>query len=103
MYPLIHYGDYYRLTDAQEDREFTAWQFVDETKSEALVFVVMLRARSNSPFFRLRLRGLREDGFYRIDEGGEGVYEGRALMYGGIILPIIKGDYQSMKFWIRSV
>lgn len=103
MYPLIHYGDYYRLTNAQQDREFTAWQFVDETKSEALVFIVMLRARSNSPFFRLRLRGLKEDGFYRINEGGEKVYEGRALMHGGILLPVVKGDYQSMKFWIRSV
>ena len=103
MYPLIHYGDYYRLTSAQQDREFTAWQFVDETKSESLVFVVMLRARSNSPFFRLRLRGLKEDGFYRIAEGGEEVYEGRALMHGGILLPIVKGDYQSMKFWIQSV
>ena len=103
MYPLIHYGDYYRLTNAQQDREFTAWQFVDETKSESLVFVVMLRASSNSPFFRLRIRGLKEDGFYRIAEGGEEVYEGRALMHGGILLPIVKGDYQSMKFWIQSV
>lgn len=102
IYPLVHYGDYYRLTNAQEDREFTAWQFVNEEQSQALVFVVMLRARSNSPFFRLRLRGLKEDGYYRIDEGEE-IVEGSALMHGGMLLPIVRGDYQGMKFWIRSV
>lgn len=102
FYPLIHGGDYYRLTNAQEDREFTAWQFVNEEQSESLVFVFTLRARSNPAWTYLRVRGLLEDALYQVNEE-EKIYEGSALMYGGILLPVVKGDYREMRFWIRRV
>ncbi len=100
MYPLIHYGDYYRLTDGENDREFTAWQFVSGDQSEALVCVVTLRARANGPFIRLRLKGLKEDGLYQVN-GGKERYEGSALMYGGLLLPQVQGDYQSLRFHLK--
>ena len=100
MYPLIHYGDYYRLTDGENDREFTAWQFVSGDRSEALVCVVTLRARANGPFIRLRLKGLKEDGLYQVN-GGKERYEGSALMYGGLLLPQVQGDYQSLRFHLK--
>ncbi len=138
FYLLIHYGDYYRLTNAKEDREFTAWAFVNEEKTEALIFAVTLRARSNPPFIRLRVKGLLEDAFYQVKgvypgngfssangaypgngfssangsclgngrclgKEEKNVYEGSALMYGGILLPVVSGDYQGMRFWIKKV
>ena len=126
FYLLIHYGDYYRLTNAKEDREFTAWAFVNEEKTEALIFAVTLRARSNPPFIRLRVKGLLEDEFYQVKgvypgngfssangsclgngrclgKEEKNVYEGSALMYGGILLPVVSGDYQGMRFWIKKV
>lgn len=102
FYSLIHQGDYYRLTDAGRDREFTAWEFAREDGSEALVCVVTLRARSNPAFVRLRVKGLLEDGKYQINEETK-EYDGSALMYGGILLPAVRQDYQSTRFWIRQI
>ncbi len=102
FYPLIHHGDYYRLTDAVKDSVFTAWEFAAPDASEALICVVTLRARSNAPQIRLRVKGLKENGIYQINEEAAH-YQGSALMYGGILLPALPGDYQSIAFWVRQV
>ena len=46
-YPLIQYGNYYRLTNAIEDRYFTAWEFASTDKTEALLNIVILSQQEN--------------------------------------------------------
>ncbi len=100
-YNIIQYGDYYRLTNPLEE-EVAIWQFVDKEKKKALVSVVSLRTRANAPFIKVYLKGLKEDSLYRIDDGEE-VYRGSALMKAGFHIPVLKGDYSSLHFYIREI
>lgn len=102
FYPVIQYGDYYRLTDPEENQDFAAWQFVDKDGGVSLVSVVMLHARANPPFNKIKLKGLKNNAQYRI-EGEEQAYRGGALMHGGIPLPLFSGDYRSFHYYIREV
>lgn len=87
---LIYDGDYYRLSNPMEANR-AIWSFVAEDKAEVLVQGVVFRAASNVLRSRVRLLGLDENAYYQIDNSQE-KYTGRALMYGGILLPEIKGD-----------
>lgn len=100
--PVIRQGDYYRLTDPQTDTCHAAWQFVTKDKKKSVVSVVLLRAEANPPFRQLRLRGLQETAKYRID-GDERIYTGSALMYAGLPVPVLWGDYQSIHFYIQQI
>lgn len=124
-YDLIHHGTYYRLTDAEQNRDFAAWQFVSRDKSQSLVCGVMLHMQSNPLFYQVRARGLEEDARYRLSDGmvGKGgeippvpagtgdfggnpktdIYEGSALMYGGINLPVVYGDNQGFCFFMEKL
>ena len=81
---------------------YAAWQFVSKDQTESLVSFVLLHAEANPPFRQLRIRGLKEDVRYRINEE-ERVYTGSALMYAGLPLPVLWGDYQSTHFYIRQI
>lgn len=113
---LILFGDYYRLSEAEKDRELAAWQFVGRDQKMALVSAVCLHVRSNPLLGRIRLKGLREDGWYRVrrerlrDEleiKGQDpealVCPGSGLMYAGLNLPVFETDYESVRFVIEMV
>jgi len=97
---LIYDGAYYRLSGQMD--AVSAWAFVAEDKSRALVQGVIYRASSNTLRRRIRLRGLRPQAHYRI--GGEtGSYTGSALMAGGILLPRTVGDDFPFEFYLEEV
>lgn len=96
-YPLIQWGDYYRLTDAVRDTCFTAWQFASKDGSEALLNVVVISPEANPAPIHVRLRGLKEEAVYLEETEGKR-YGGAALMYGGFTLPILKGDYSAAQY-----
>ena len=98
-YDVIHFGDYYRLTNAMEEGPYAAWEFVNEDGNEALVSVVASRVRANDPGVRIRLRGLKENQMYLVN-GVE--YPGGALMHGGILLEEAKKEYQSWNYHITA-
>ena len=98
-YAVIHFGDYYRLTNAMEEGPYAAWEFVSEDGNEALVSVVASRVRANDPGVRIRLRGLKENQMYLVN-GVE--YPGGALMHGGILLEEAKKEYQSWNYHITA-
>ncbi len=99
---LINQGDYYRLTNPMENREFAAWEFVSEDKEEALLSVVTLNAHANAPVNYVQLKGLDEDAVYR-EEYSKKEYLGSALMYGGLPLPVLAGEYQAAQMhFVRS-
>jgi alpha-galactosidase len=107
---LIHNGDYYRLLPPEG--EVTAWQFAAPDGAEALVNVVVPHTRANARPIHFRLKGLDPEGVYelrRADYYGTtpehpevtpvgGRYSGSSLLYAGLTLPRIGGDYPSAQF-----
>ncbi len=98
-YDLIHKGDYYRLTNPYENDAYAAWQFVNEDGSESLLNIIFYQSHGNSNFYTVFLRGLKEEALYRVS-GRERNYSGAALMYAGLDLPNLKGDYQACQYEI---
>lgn len=114
---MIRGGDYYRLTNPVRDCRYTAWQFVAAEGDETLLSLVETHPQANAPLIHVRLRGLEENAVYRIDEIGyyglqhacdggvagldhlrEGMrYSGSTLMYAGITLAQMAGDYPSVQ------
>ena len=48
-YDLTHEGEYYRLTNPWDNRQYAAWEFVSGDKKEALICGVQMAAQPNSP------------------------------------------------------
>jgi alpha-galactosidase len=98
-YDVIQNGLYYRLTNPFENREFAAWQFVAEDQGEALLNVVTLDTHCNPAVLYVRLKGLDESAVYHI-EGTEQHYMGSALMYGGLPIPVMAGEYKAWQVYL---
>lgn len=99
-FDLIQGGDYYRLTKPEE--AFMAWQFISTDMNKCLVNVVMTSAQANAPDCIVKLRGLNPyDDYMEADTGK--VYNGRALMHGGYLLPKEMGEYQSYQLYFERV
>jgi len=95
--PVVLYGDMYRLKSPFEGNE-TAWAYVKNDRSEAVVFAFYTLAEGNTPGKRLRLSGLDPEHKYRVAATGE-VYYGELLMNIGLQLPDqTQGDFKS-SFW----
>ncbi|MBO5146042.1 MAG: alpha-galactosidase [Lachnospiraceae bacterium] len=98
---LIYNGFYYRLSNPHEENR-CIWAFVSKDQTEALVQGVVFRAASNTLRARIRLAGLAADAEYRLTESGH-VFTGKALMAGGVLLPVIQGDDVSVEMHFRQV
>ncbi|OKP90050.1 alpha-galactosidase [Paenibacillus sp. P3E] len=99
--PLVQFGEQYRLLSSFEGNE-TAWLIAAEDQSEAVVVYVRTLAEPNDKLYYLRLKGLDPDADYEWLEGG-GVYGGDHLMYAGLPLPALHGDFQSILWRFRRV
>jgi alpha-galactosidase len=95
LQPLIHDGLYYRLLSPFDSRGVTAWQFVSQDKTQALLCVAATDVQANPPNVRILLKGLDENKTYRC---GEQLYSGAALRRGGFVLPGFAGDYPAEMF-----
>ena len=93
---LIAHGRYYRLNELDASYDFSAWMFVSEDQSEALVNLVMTHIRANGPFPFVKLCGLAPEKAYRL-EGTDQVYSGAALMHGGYSFALPFGDYAAIQ------
>ena len=98
---LIQEGDYYRLTDPFQAPDCTAWQYVSQDQRQSLVSLVTGSARASLPFRTLRLKGLDPARKYRVN-GGEALYGGDQLLYGGYPIPPLWGDYQSIQLYLEA-
>ncbi len=96
---LIREGDYYRLASAAENRYYDSWIIVEKDKSSALLFYVQVLARANMKSRCLRLAGLDPEKEYLV---GEKRYTGRTLMYAGVRIPAMSGDFRSRLIEIRE-
>jgi alpha-galactosidase len=103
---IIRTGDVFRLRSPFDGDE-TAWVFVTEDKTEALLCYFAERSVPNPPLKRLAIDGLDADLFYRIADFDLSetsvpvsgfpavghVYQGRDLAGAGIPLPVARQDY----------
>ena len=99
-YKVIVDGDYYRLASPYENPYFTAWQQVSQDKKKSLVSIVITDREGNDAQRFVRLKGLLEDGYYRI-EGLKGKYSGKLLMSAGIPVPGSLGEYEGIQLVLK--
>lgn len=90
---LIQFGEMYRLNSPFEGNE-TAWMFVSENKKEAFIGYFKVLTEANGPMTRIYPRGLDPDKKYRVIEENM-VYSGDMLMYAGLNVPKLTGDFAS--------
>ncbi len=83
-YDLIHFGDLYRLINPWDDAYKAAWEFVNEEKTQAM-FTIVTKFHIPQPTFRLKMKGLAKDKYYKCEETGE-IFSGALLMNAGIAL-----------------
>ncbi len=121
-YDLIQRGNLYRLNERPAEDDFVAWEFARPDGSQALLNLVMTRARANARGAHVRLRGLAPDAEYRLAEifaeglvnapeyrcldgaaAEDRVLSGASLMYAGYTLPPLPGDYPSVQLLFTRV
>lgn len=100
-YPLIAEGDYYRLTNPFEYREYTAWQHVSKDRRRSLVSLVLTEKEANDAQRYLKLKGLKPETRYTVS-GMPGVYSGRLLMSAGIPVPGSLLEYEAVQFYVEE-
>jgi len=96
---LVREGDYYRLASYSENGEYDCWQVSAKDGSETLVTFVQVLNRPNCHSRRVRLQGLDPAALYRVEETGT-VYGGDALMYAGLPVENLWGDFRSRLYTI---
>ncbi len=94
--PLIQFGTFYRILSPFEGNE-AAWTFVAGDKSEAVLAFFRVLSQPGERVQILKCKGLEPSYLYRHAETDQ-VYGGDELMYAGLTLPRIKGDFISL-FW----
>lgn len=95
---LVMTGDYYRLLNPFTSRH-SAWMYVSEDKSRALVYYVVKDTRPENETVYLKLKGLDENAKYIIN--GE-TKSGRTLMNYGIVVDKAERDGDNMIFELEK-
>ena len=65
---LLQQGLYYRLDEFTEAQDASAWLFVSEDRSRALLNVVVRSPHANAPLIHLKLKGLDPEARYAMEE-----------------------------------
>ncbi len=91
---LIQSGRFYRLRSPFEGN-IASWMFVSPDQDEALIFWGHILAPAHRVMEKLRLKGLRPDYQYTRKQDNK-VYSGEELMYYGIQIPVLEGDFRSL-------
>ncbi len=91
---LVRTGDYYRIASYSSNHEYDCWEIVAKDGSEALVTFVQVLNRPNFHSRRVALQGLDLHAQYEVEETGS-IYAGDALMYAGLPIENLWGDFKS--------
>lgn len=103
--PLVQFGDMYRLLSPFEGNE-TAWMFVSEDRTEAMVAYFTVLSMPNPCLRKLRMKGLDPDRNYQLtvlgaEEESE-LHGGDELMHIGLYVTLPKGDFRSRLFHLKA-
>lgn len=98
---LIQFGNFYRMLSPFEGNE-TAWVFVNEDQSEAMVYYFRVLAEPAEPTKVLKVKGIDVTKKYQI-VGTDKIYGGDELTYVGVNIPAqLKGDFQSVVWHLKE-
>ena len=97
----IQFGDLYRLKSAFDSNE-TAWMNISKDGNNIVVSYVKKYAEANVLPKRLKLKALDENSLYEVSETGE-VFGGDELMYIGLDIGELNGDYQAKSWALRKI
>jgi len=98
---IVQFGDLYRLKNPSHGNE-AAWMFISQDKTEAIVNYFKILSKCNYKLSVLKLKGLDANKRYKID-GTTEIYGGDELMYAGLIIPELKGDFQSCSWRLKEI
>lgn len=125
-YPLIQYGEYYRLLPPS-DRSCTVWEMADSEGKEAFVSAVYHHVEANGAPVIVMVRGLKAEAKYRMELIMDEVEElqekertwvfahlpygyregetitGAALQQCGLVIPEAMGEFQAWQIHIVEV
>ncbi|WP_374986332.1 alpha-galactosidase [Alicyclobacillus sp. SP_1] len=96
--PVVQFGDYYPLKSPFEgEGNDSAWMYLSTDGRVGVVTYVHVLAIANDAARRLCLTALEREARYRLEEmdGASVVRSGSELMQIGILLPVVRGDFQS--------
>ena len=100
--PLFRSGDLYRLASFRENHSYDAMMVVAKDKALAVVHYLQVMSRAQQRSLRLTLAGLDETRRYRERETGV-TRSGAGWMHGGVLLPVLDGDYQGKMVVLEAV
>lgn len=89
---LIQSGDYYRIASYSENHAYDCWQIVSKDRKETILTYIQVTARPNHHSRRIQLKGLKPQEKY-LESGSGKIYGGDVLMYAGILIENLHGDY----------
>ena len=98
---ICQFGDLYRLKNTFDGND-AAWMHLSKDKSKGVITYVKPYGEVNVLPKRLKLRGLEKEAIYKVVETNE-VYGGDELMYGGLYIGELLGDYQSRVWTIEKI
>ncbi|MNI49957.1 Alpha-galactosidase [compost metagenome] len=97
---LIQNGNLYRLKSPFTGNE-TAWMFVSDDHTEAIVFYFRVMAEPNEPLRRLKLKGINPKLDYLVSSLDVN-YRGDRLIEIGLPIPNISEDFVSIWFKLKA-
>ena len=97
----VQFGDLYRLKNTFDGND-AAWMHLSKDKSKGVITYVKPYGEVNVLPKRLKLRGLEKEAIYKVVETNE-VYGGDELMYVGLYIGELLGDYQSRVWTIEKI
>ena len=119
---ILHKGKYYRLSDADDIKQYAAWQHVSEDGSETILNLVITNPEANANVIHVRLKGLKANSVYRIvREDKYGVtteirtdwlsgperkgmtFSSETLMKTGLTIAPMHGDYPGVQYYLKEV
>lgn len=91
---FVQFGDMYRLVNPFEQTA-ASWMVVSKDKKEVFLAYFKILAMANPPQERIKLKGLDADARYQDVACGK-IYGGDELMYAGLTITDLMGDYTSV-------
>ena len=98
---ICQFGDLYRLKNTFDGND-AAWMHLSKDKSKGVITYVKPYGEVNVLPKRLKLRVLEKEAIYKVVETNE-VYGGDELMYVGLYIGELLGDYQSRVWTIEKI
>lgn len=101
MRKLVQFGNFYRLASLFEGNE-TSWMIENEDGTEFILYHYTVLNSPNAKNAKIQIRGINPEYDYELLGTGE-VYGGDELIFDGITVPRMHGDFQSTVMRFRAI